>query len=953
MSVLENSGYLDFTSWGTTTATSVQQAYGFDPANIQPYLGTAPIYNVALILPRANDPTALLQSDWATRQSTIAQMEADGTLWTTYGADPATYDAAVAALTTMGISILGDADATGGHVSSAASRTIWVSLTPAQFSQLFGTQLLMNDEAGNFRVFYEGDLSLPADIPATGLYIEGAYGAAVEAQTGTSVNLQPGPQSEGNSSTASQTLPPQDIADLYHLPLTGNAAVDGTVALVEPVFGSAMPTGSTLTLDDGLASYLSAIHVTGAPQTYTVANGGQEFPPGSTSDERSMDVGVVAAINPYSTIGIYAGSGLSGGSTFSTYQGIIWDLAHDPSVLSSSFGDVALPAPDSPFFAAFQDLYVDAALRGLSVFIASGDGGSGGEQATGLPNFQAGSSSPYVTLVGGTSMSLVPAAEADATLAGLLAAVEAQDLDTLRMLVEGGLTMAPTALNAYNALVETVWNQYDLRSSGLFPGYLVNATGAGAVDTRLPIPSYQDQYGLTPTNPMGQTGRGLPDVSANSGGNLSYLVPSYDFSTTTPDGGTSASAPFWAALALQVNTIFEAQLLPNLGMSNDLLYIASAIAPGAFNDVQLGNNISTYVAGGTLVTDTRGGGTTTITPTGLGYEAEPGYDLTTGLGTPNGTLLARALATIGQTQMHPHATAVLEDTGDGIHYVSGATQSLIVQSSLAQATTFGLTVDGHASTFAGAMGDAYAWNAAFAQKALQANFAPELVTLFDRQAQGTITQMEVAAGAHLSVDIGGAALDGDQVDLTADYGFGSFAGTAGAVEVARAVAVASTAGGLDDQTAIVRLRQNGVFDLEVQFYKVDDLSGTIAGLTPGSAGYAAAAQARAYLTEDGDTWVEGAGYGAYSRDLIYGVDAGDLIAMRLFNGSETFWAFAGANEKVSGQSVAHLMGYGLNTWGWEDTFGGGDHDYNDLVVQLDFSSAYTAASLGNAPEWLA
>ena len=34
-----------------------------------------------------------------------------------------------------------------------------------------------------------------------------------------------------------------------------------------------------------------------------------------------------------------------------------------------------------------------------------------------------------------------------------------------------------------------------------------------------------------------------------------------------------------------------------------------------------------------------------------------------------------------------------------------------------------------------------------------------------------------------------------------------------------------------------------------------------------------------------------------------------------------------------------MINQGLNTWGWEDTFGRGDHDYNDLTVQLDFTSA--------------
>lgn len=54
----------------------------------------------------------------------------------------------------------------------------------------------------------------------------------------------------------------------------------------------------------------------------------------------------------------------------------------------------------------------------------------------------------------------------------------------------------------------------------------------------------------------------------------------------------------------------------------------------------------------------------------------------------------------------------------------------------------------------------------------------------------------------------------------------------------------------------------------------------------------------------------------------------------------TYWAFSQGNEVVNGQNVGHIWNYGLNTWGCEDTFGGGDHDCNDLVVNLDFTSAY-------------
>jgi hypothetical protein len=42
---------------------------------------------------------------------------------------------------------------------------------------------------------------------------------------------------------------------------------------------------------------------------------------------------------------------------------------------------------------------------------------------------------------------------------------------------------------------------------------------------------------------------------------------------------------------------------------------------------------------------------------------------------------------------------------------------------------------------------------------------------------------------------------------------------------------------------------------------------------------------------------------------------------------------------IAKPAVGHLWNHGLNTWGWEDTDGGGDRDYNDMIVQLDFTSA--------------
>ena len=50
---------------------------------------------------------------------------------------------------------------------------------------------------------------------------------------------------------------------------------------------------------------------------------------------------------------------------------------------------------------------------------------------------------------------------------------------------------------------------------------------------------------------------------------------------------------------------------------------------------------------------------------------------------------------------------------------------------------------------------------------------------------------------------------------------------------------------------------------------------------PGEAGYAAAAEARAYQLAGGGTAIDGPGYGNYDQTALLDVDAGDLIAMKL------------------------------------------------------------------------
>jgi hypothetical protein len=243
--------------------------------------------------------------------------------------------------------------------------------------------------------------------------------------------------------------------------------------------------------------------------------------------------------------------------------------------------------------------------------------------------------------------------------------------------------------------------------------------------------------------------------------------------------------------------------------------------------------------------------------------------------------------------------------------------------------------------FFSAASDDFAWTNQLAQQSLQPDFDPRLVVLYDKQAQGALMQQGLHAGDGLALSIDGGAAQAMQGMLSTAFGFADFTNQNGDVRVARPVAVAETAGGHDDQLAIVRIRQNGEDDLSLALYRVDDLNGAIGGLHPGDAGYEAALQARAYHTPDGGTSIHGPGYGDFTQVGLHHVNAGDLLAMQLTNNSagDTYSAFTQANEVVAGQHVGHLWSYGLNTWGWEDTKGGGDRDFNDLVVGLDFTSA--------------
>lgn len=163
------------------------------------------------------------------------------------------------------------------------------------------------------------------------------------------------------------------------------------------------------------------------------------------------------------------------------------------------------------------------------------------------------------------------------------------------------LACGGTALDATGKQIndEETWN--DLGTGG-------GATGGG-VSQVFDLPGWQQNAGV-PHAPNGMLGRGVPDVAGDADPNSGYQILVDGQQGVV--GGTSAVAPLWAGLIALINQLATHAV----GYLNPLLYMAPVEA--TFHDITLGNN--------------------------GGYQAGPGWDACTGLGTPDGNALIAALA---------------------------------------------------------------------------------------------------------------------------------------------------------------------------------------------------------------------------------------------------------------------------------------------------------------------
>ena len=337
---------------------------------------------------------------------------------------------------------------------------------------------------------------------------------------------------------------------------------------------------------------------TSAPLANIPVDGGAGSGPGT--GEAALDIENVIGLAPRANVVVYEGPN-SGSGPYDTFNAII--SQHTTQVVTASWGQCEFVNGFSQT-AAENTLFQEAAAQGQSILSASGD--EGAEDCYPLqPTAQVDdpASQPYVTGIGGTRVNSVGPRPS-----------------------------------------ESVWND----------GATVGASGGG-ISTFWKMPAYQSgtpaslhvigqgSTGATCGAPAGFC-REVPDVSADASPATGYLIY-FNGSKTAGGvppppsgwqvvGGTSAAAPVWAALIALGNASAACHGVA-IGFANPALYHAASIGYKAnFNDVTTGNNDMTGGNGGQ-------------------FAARPGYDMATGLGSPNGASLAPALCADAITLINP------------------------------------------------------------------------------------------------------------------------------------------------------------------------------------------------------------------------------------------------------------------------------------------------------------
>ncbi|WP_158625113.1 S53 family peptidase [Corallococcus terminator] len=449
--------------------------------------------------------------------------------------------------------------------------------SPAAIRKAFGVDLKRYQQGKLSFLFHTKRLVLPRSLRDI---VEWVFGLDTRPRVTHSSASLPVPV-EPPEQSGLRSYPAPQVARLYRYPPTQGAGQ--CVGIIEL-------TGGYRTSD--LTEYLSWMGVTREAPVNVGPN--KPGPSVSSNAEVTMDVELVSAVCPQARVVVYnAGSkDYSLGDYHRVFAMAISDRTNRPSVLTSSWSFYEGSLIQAEEEAAFERLFKEAALLGITVCAASGDLGSQ------VP-VQGGSPTDAITLAAPS----YPAASA-------------------LVLGCGGTTLQA---DGDRIVHEHVWNRLGEAMSMGALGFTVSAgASSGGVSTMNALPAYQRgmpvpvQVHTTWKDGVFQRvsrtpGRGVPDVAANADLHTGYQIVFKGQQGVA--AGTSAAAPMWAALVTLINEGLGARV----GFLNPRLYALVGQGEPVVNRITQGGNGAYFASEGAV------------------------WNACTGLGTPDGEALLAGL----------------------------------------------------------------------------------------------------------------------------------------------------------------------------------------------------------------------------------------------------------------------------------------------------------------------
>ncbi len=390
-------------------------------------------------------------------------------------------------------------------------------------------------------------------------------------------------------------LTPQDLWSVYDQPSTDRGAGQQIAIFGEGQLDQVVSNLRTFETDHGLPVVPVKRNLVGDNLS---DNAGQ--------DEWDLDSDATTGMSPdLEGLQYYFGSDLSDASIGGTYSAWAND-PKGPSTGNSSFGG----SEQLEYLGGFvlDSLLQQAAMEGRTMFASSGDGGgsclpgANGVTNDGAPCVEYPASSPYVVGVGGTVLYTA--------------------------------TTSPTSSTQATPAARS--DEYSWTYSG------------GGMSDYEPAPSYQTAafpagagVPCTMGAATGQTCRGVPDVSAVSGdvATNGYSVVS-GTNEETESGGTSLSSPLWAGMWARVLAAHPAKKC-STSYSGSKLGFAQPVLYAVGNDPTIDAQAFFDVGGTTDSMPSSNGQQQTLPRTPV---ADPtGYDFVSGLGTPDVSVIQKAV----------------------------------------------------------------------------------------------------------------------------------------------------------------------------------------------------------------------------------------------------------------------------------------------------------------------